>query len=49
MNRPVGGRMLADRMPSCDLYLLARTGHWAQYERAELFNRVCAGFLAGRR
>ncbi|MFF4749318.1 alpha/beta fold hydrolase [Streptomyces sp. NPDC002514] len=49
VNRPAGGRMLADRMPSCDLYLLARTGYWAQYERAELFNRVCAGFLAGRR
>ncbi|MFG2096325.1 alpha/beta fold hydrolase [Streptomyces sp. NPDC048612] len=49
VNRPSGGRMLADRMPNCDLYLVANTGHWVQYERTELFNRLCADFLAGRR
>ncbi|MFJ5262034.1 alpha/beta fold hydrolase [Streptomyces sp. NPDC088387] len=49
VNRPSGGRMLADRMPDCDLYLVANTGHWVQFERAELFNRLCADFLAGRR
>ncbi|MFJ8113697.1 alpha/beta fold hydrolase [Streptomyces sp. NPDC096132] len=49
VNRPSGGRMLADRMPNCDLYEVANTGHWVQFERAELFNRVCADFLAGRR
>uniref|UniRef100_A0AAU1ZPC7 Alpha/beta fold hydrolase n=1 Tax=Streptomyces sp. NBC_00093 TaxID=2975649 RepID=A0AAU1ZPC7_9ACTN len=49
VNRPSGGRMLADRMPNCDLYEVANTGHWVQVERAELFNRVCADFLAGRR
>ncbi|MGW0886402.1 alpha/beta fold hydrolase [Streptomyces sp. NPDC002671] len=49
VNRPAGGRMLADRMPNCDLYLVANTGHWVQFERAELFNRLCADFLAGRR
>ncbi|HTJ72114.1 MAG TPA: alpha/beta hydrolase [Actinospica sp.] len=47
VNRPSGGRMLAERMPNCDLYLVANTGHWVQWERAELFNRVCADFLAG--
>ncbi|GHG90396.1 alpha/beta fold hydrolase [Streptomyces lanatus] len=49
VNRPSGGRMLADRMPNCDLYEVAGTGHWVQFERAELFNRMCADFLAGRR
>ncbi|MDT0543493.1 alpha/beta fold hydrolase [Streptomyces lonegramiae] len=48
-NRPSGGRMLAGRMPNCDLYMVANTGHWVQWERAELFNRMCADFLAGRR
>jgi 2-hydroxy-6-oxonona-2,4-dienedioate hydrolase/4,5:9,10-diseco-3-hydroxy-5,9,17-trioxoandrosta-1(10),2-diene-4-oate hydrolase len=49
VNRPSGGRMLAERMPNCDLYLVANTGHWVQWERAELFNRLCAEFLAPRR
>ncbi|WP_143673457.1 alpha/beta fold hydrolase, partial [Streptomyces griseiscabiei] len=49
VNRPSGGRMLAERMPDCDLYTVANTGHWVQFERAELFNALCAGFLAGRR
>ncbi len=49
VNRPSGGRMLADRMPDCDLYMVANTGHWVQFERADLFNRLCADFLAGRR
>ncbi|MFI9388052.1 alpha/beta fold hydrolase [Kutzneria sp. NPDC052558] len=49
VNRPAGARMLAERMPNCDLYLAANTGHWVQFERAELFNRLCADFLAGRR
>ncbi|MFF2216903.1 alpha/beta fold hydrolase [Streptomyces antibioticus] len=49
VNRPSGGRMLAERMPNCDLYEVANTGHWVQWERAELFNQLCADFLAGRR
>ncbi|MEE1765197.1 alpha/beta fold hydrolase [Streptomyces sp. SP18BB07] len=49
VNRPSGGPMLAGRMPNCDLYEVANTGHWVQFERAELFNRLCADFLAGRR
>ncbi|MGV9689135.1 alpha/beta fold hydrolase [Streptomyces sp. NPDC003444] len=49
VNRPSGGRMLAGRMPHCDLYEVANTGHWVQWERADLFNRLCADFLAGRR
>ena len=38
--------MLARRMPNCDLFMVANTGHWVQCERAELFNRACADFLA---
>lgn len=49
VNRPSGGAELAKGMPNCDLYVVANTGHWVQYERAELFNRTCADFLAGRR
>ncbi|MFD9981606.1 alpha/beta fold hydrolase [Streptomyces massasporeus] len=49
VNRPSGGRMLAERLPNCDLYEVANTGHWVQWERAELFNQLCADFLAGRR
>ncbi|MGW3401881.1 alpha/beta fold hydrolase [Streptomyces zhihengii] len=49
VNRPSGGRMLAERMPNCDLYEVANTGHWVQWERAGLFNRLCADFLAARR
>lgn len=49
VNRPSGGAVLAGRLPDCDLYLVANTGHWVQFERAELFNRLCADFLAGRR
>ncbi|MER8015159.1 alpha/beta fold hydrolase [Streptomyces griseoluteus] len=49
VNRPSGGRMLAGRMPNCDLYEVANTGHWVQWERAGLFNQLCADFLAGRR
>ncbi|MFE5288384.1 alpha/beta fold hydrolase [Nocardia sp. NPDC056611] len=45
VNRPEGGRMLAGTMPNCDLYLAANTGHWVQWERAELFNTLAAAFL----
>ncbi|WP_233601002.1 MULTISPECIES: alpha/beta fold hydrolase [Micromonospora] len=46
VNRPSGGRLLAERMPHCDLYLVARTGHWVQWERPELFNSLTAAFLS---
>jgi 4,5:9,10-diseco-3-hydroxy-5,9,17-trioxoandrosta-1(10),2-diene-4-oate hydrolase len=47
VNRPAGGQRLAATMPNCDLYLVANTGHWVQWERAELFNRMVTEFLAG--
>ncbi|MEH0841199.1 alpha/beta fold hydrolase [Micromonospora sp. CPCC 205711] len=46
VNRPSGGRLLAERMPRCDLYLVARTGHWVQWERPNLFNALTAAFLS---
>jgi 2-hydroxy-6-oxonona-2,4-dienedioate hydrolase/4,5:9,10-diseco-3-hydroxy-5,9,17-trioxoandrosta-1(10),2-diene-4-oate hydrolase len=47
VNRPAGGQMLIDRMPNADLFMAARTGHWMQWERAELFNRLVTDFLDG--
>lgn len=48
VNRPSGGATLQKRMPNCDLYLFSKTGHWVQWERADEFNAVTTGFLAGR-
>lgn len=47
VNRPSGGPTLANAMPNCSLYLAARTGHWVQWERADLFNMLAANFLGG--
>ncbi|MEV6348775.1 alpha/beta fold hydrolase [Actinoplanes sp. NPDC051851] len=46
VNRPSGGPWLAHTMPHCDLYLLARTGHWAQYEQADRFNALLLDWLS---
>lgn len=45
VNRPAGARLLADRMPACDVLLPAATGHWVQWERAALFNHLATAFL----
>ncbi|WP_330256950.1 alpha/beta fold hydrolase [Nocardia sp. NBC_00565] len=45
VNRPGGGRLLAEAMPNCDVYLAANTGHWMQWERADLFNALATAFL----
>jgi 4,5:9,10-diseco-3-hydroxy-5,9,17-trioxoandrosta-1(10),2-diene-4-oate hydrolase len=45
VNRPSGGPMLVNLMPNADLVMTSRTGHWMQWERSELFNRVVADFL----
>jgi 4,5:9,10-diseco-3-hydroxy-5,9,17-trioxoandrosta-1(10),2-diene-4-oate hydrolase len=47
VNRPSGGSFLARAMPNCDLYLLSRTGHWAQFEQAARFNRLVTDWLEG--
>ena len=45
VNNPSGAAMLAKRMPNADVMMTANTGHWVQWERAELFNAVAAAFL----
>jgi 4,5:9,10-diseco-3-hydroxy-5,9,17-trioxoandrosta-1(10),2-diene-4-oate hydrolase len=46
VNRPSGAQMLAERMPDCDVYLAANTGHWVQWEQADLFNTLATAFLS---
>ena len=48
VNKPSGGPFLARTMPNCDLFVAASTGHWAQWERADLFNDLTVAFLGGR-
>lgn len=45
VNRPSGGHTLARTMPNCDLLQVANTGHWVQWERADLFNATLRTFL----
>jgi 2-hydroxy-6-oxonona-2,4-dienedioate hydrolase/4,5:9,10-diseco-3-hydroxy-5,9,17-trioxoandrosta-1(10),2-diene-4-oate hydrolase len=49
VNRPSAGASLASTMPNCDLYLAAKTGHWVQWERPDLFNSLALNFLGARR
>ncbi|MFE7225641.1 alpha/beta fold hydrolase [Nocardioides sp. NPDC057577] len=46
VNRPSGARLLAATLPTCDVYLAADTGHWVQWERAELFNELATAYLS---
>ena len=46
VNRPAGGPMLANLMPNAELVMTSHTGHWMQWERADLFNRLVAEFLS---
>jgi 4,5:9,10-diseco-3-hydroxy-5,9,17-trioxoandrosta-1(10),2-diene-4-oate hydrolase len=48
VNRPEGGRTLVEVLPDCDLYVAARSGHWVQWERAELFNSLALAFLGAQ-
>ena len=45
VNRPAGGPYLLDLMPNAELVMTSHTGHWMQWERAELFNQLVAEFL----
>jgi 4,5:9,10-diseco-3-hydroxy-5,9,17-trioxoandrosta-1(10),2-diene-4-oate hydrolase len=45
VNRPEGGPMLVNLMPNAELVMTSRTGHWMQWERADLFNRLVNDFL----
>ena len=46
VNRPAGGPMLLNAMPNAELVMTSHTGHWMQWERAELFNQLVADFLS---
>ena len=46
VNRPAGGPMLVNMMLNAELVMTSRTGHWMQWERAELFNRLVVDFLS---
>lgn len=46
VNRPAGGPMLANLMPTAQLVMTSHTGHWMQWERADLFNRLVVDFLS---
>jgi len=48
VNRPAGGPMLANLMPNADLVMTSRTGHWMQWERADMFNKLADDFLSAR-
>lgn len=49
VNRPSGGPTLLNLMPNAELIMTSRTGHWMQWERAGLFNRLVCEFLSGQR
>ena len=49
VNRPAGGPMLFNRLPNAELVMTSQTGHWVQWERAELFNRLAIEFLESER
>ncbi len=46
VNKPAGGPMLLNLMPNADLIMTSRTGHWVQWERADLFNALVTEFLS---
>jgi len=46
VNRPSGGTRLQTTMPNCDLYIMSKTGHWAQWERADEFNALTKSFVS---
>lgn len=46
VNRPAGGPMLMAAMPNAELVMTSHTGHWMQWERADLFNQLVTEFLS---
>jgi 4,5:9,10-diseco-3-hydroxy-5,9,17-trioxoandrosta-1(10),2-diene-4-oate hydrolase len=49
VNAPAGGPMLLNLLPNAELVMTSQTGHWMQWERAELFNRLVVDFLGSER
>jgi pimeloyl-ACP methyl ester carboxylesterase len=48
VNRPSGGPMLLNLMRNAELVMTSHTGHWMQWERPDLFNRLVTEFLSSR-
>lgn len=46
VNKPSGGPLLQNIMPNAELVMTSRTGHWMQWERADLFNQIVGEFLS---
>jgi 2-hydroxy-6-oxonona-2,4-dienedioate hydrolase/4,5:9,10-diseco-3-hydroxy-5,9,17-trioxoandrosta-1(10),2-diene-4-oate hydrolase len=46
VNRPAGGPKLLNTMPNAELVMTSHTGHWMQWERADLFNHLVTEFLS---
>jgi 4,5:9,10-diseco-3-hydroxy-5,9,17-trioxoandrosta-1(10),2-diene-4-oate hydrolase len=46
VNRPSGGPKLVNLMPNAELVMTSHTGHWMQWERADLFNELVTEFLS---
>lgn len=46
VNRPSGGPLLLNLMPNAELVMTSHTGHWMQWERADLFNQLVTDFLS---
>lgn len=47
VNRPSGAKALADAMENAEAVLVARAGHWVQFERADLFNKLVTDYVKG--
>lgn len=45
VNKPSGGPRLLNTLPNAELVMTSHTGHWMQWERAELFNQLVLDFL----
>ncbi|OMC21362.1 alpha/beta fold hydrolase [Mycobacterium sp. SP-6446] len=45
VNKPSGGPLLLNLLPNAELVMTSHTGHWMQWERAEMFNRLAIEFL----
>lgn len=39
---------LHEHIPASDLYIMARCGHWSQFEQAARFGKIIGDFLSGR-
>ncbi|OBA59888.1 2-hydroxy-6-ketonona-2,4-dienedioic acid hydrolase [Mycobacterium sp. 1100029.7] len=48
VNRPSGGPLLLNLLSNAQLVMTSQTGHWMQWEQANVFNRLAIDFLRGQ-